>query len=63
MQAVQNAVQKHADRPFIVGYRISPEEVYEPGISLDDTLYFLNKLKKKGLDYIHLSLESYNQTY
>ncbi|MGG0412264.1 NADH-dependent flavin oxidoreductase [Peribacillus simplex] len=62
VEAVQKAVQKHADRPFIIGYRISPEEVYEPGISLNDTLYLLNKLKKTELDYIHLSLESYDQT-
>jgi 2,4-dienoyl-CoA reductase-like NADH-dependent reductase (Old Yellow Enzyme family) len=49
VEAVQKAVQKHSDRPFIIGHRISPEEVCEPGISLNDTLYLLNKLKKRGL--------------
>jgi 2,4-dienoyl-CoA reductase-like NADH-dependent reductase (Old Yellow Enzyme family) len=56
------AVQKHSDSPFIIGYQISPEEVCKPGISLNDTLYLLNKLKRRGLDYIHLSLERYDQT-
>ncbi|MCV9877603.1 flavocytochrome c [Brenneria izbisi] len=49
-------VNKYADRSFIIGYRFSPEEIEEPGIRFDDTLYLLEKLAEKGLDYVHFSM-------
>ncbi|RLM26564.1 flavocytochrome c [Brenneria alni] len=49
-------VNKYADRPFIIGYRFSPEEIEEPGIRFDDSLYLLDKLAEKGLDYVHFSM-------
>lgn len=48
--------QKYADSSFIVGYRFSPEELEEPGIRFADTLYLLEKLAARGLDYLHFSL-------
>ncbi|WP_255763895.1 hypothetical protein [Jeotgalibaca sp. MA1X17-3] len=62
VDAAKEAVEKYADQPFILGYRISPEEIEEPGISLEDTLQLLSHLKEKGLDYIHISLGDYKQT-
>lgn len=62
IEAAKDAIEKHADQPFILGYRVSPEELEEPGITLDDTLALLNTLKTKNLDYIHLSLANYQQT-
>lgn len=59
--AAQQAVKEHADKPFILGYRLSPEEVEEPGITLDDTLVLLDRLKSTGLDYLHISTGSYKQ--
>lgn len=56
VQAAKAAIEKYADKPFIFGYRISPEELEEPGITLDDTLALLVKLTDQGLDYIHVSL-------
>jgi len=41
---------------FIVGYRFSPEEVEQPGITLDDTDVLIDMLLEEGLDYIHASL-------
>lgn len=55
-------VAEYADRPFLLGYRISPEELEEPGITLPDTLQLLSRLKEKGLDYLHISLGHYAQT-
>ncbi|MFC3395442.1 flavocytochrome c [Brenneria rubrifaciens] len=49
-------VNKYADRSFIIGYRFSPEEIEEPGIRFDDTIYLLEKLAEKGLDYVHFSM-------
>ncbi|WP_283679553.1 NADH-dependent flavin oxidoreductase [Lentilactobacillus sp. Marseille-Q4993] len=52
---VQAAVDKYASEPFIVGYRLSPEELEEPGITLDDTMQLVDALKQKPLDYLHVS--------
>lgn len=47
---------------FIVGYRISPEELEEPGITLPDTLKLIDEIAKKDVDYIHLSQGNYKNT-
>ncbi len=47
---------------FIIGYRFSPEELEEPGIDLKQTTYLVNKLAQKDIDYLHISLSSYDQT-
>lgn len=56
IESIQEAVAKHADRPFVVGYRISPEEREEPGITMEDTLQFLIAIADQGIDYIHASV-------
>lgn len=48
--------RQYADDAFIIGYRFSPEELEEPGIRFDDTLYLLEKLAARGVDYLHFSL-------
>ncbi|ACS86891.1 flavocytochrome c [Musicola paradisiaca] len=48
--------RQYADASFIIGYRFSPEELEEPGIRFDDTLYLLEKLAARGLDYVHFSM-------
>ena len=53
--AVLEKVKKHAKRPFVVGYRLSPEEIENPGIIIDDTLRLVDKLAERNLDYIHVS--------
>ena len=49
-------VKRYANPEFIVGYRFSPEELEVPGIRFDDSMYLLEKLAEKGLDYIHFSM-------
>ncbi|EXU77111.1 flavocytochrome c [Erwinia mallotivora] len=49
-------VRQYADDAFIIGYRFSPEEMEVPGIRFDDTLWLLEKLAARGLDYLHFSL-------
>ena len=51
-----NMVKQYANSDFIVGYRFSPEEIEEPGLRVDDSMYLLEKLAEKGLDYIHFSM-------
>jgi fumarate reductase flavoprotein subunit len=49
-------VRQYADDAFIIGYRFSPEEMEVPGIRFDDTMYLLEKLAARGLDYLHFSV-------
>ncbi|ANU11862.1 NADH-dependent flavin oxidoreductase [Planococcus antarcticus DSM 14505] len=56
IRSIQEAVAEHADKPFVVGYRVSPEEREEPGITMDDTLSFLTAIADQGIDYIHVSV-------
>lgn len=57
---VIETVKANADRPFVVGYRFSPEEYETPGIRFEDTLYLVDKLADKPLDYLHVSLGKYD---
>lgn len=59
--SVTKAVANATDKPFIVGYRFSPEEPTEPGITLEDTLYLVNRLADEKLDYLHVSLSDYSK--
>jgi 2,4-dienoyl-CoA reductase-like NADH-dependent reductase (Old Yellow Enzyme family) len=54
VEAIVSAAAK-AGRPFIVGYRLSPEEIENPGITMDDTLQLADALANCPLDYIHTS--------
>ncbi|MDT6952582.1 NADH-dependent flavin oxidoreductase [Companilactobacillus alimentarius] len=56
IKRVQKSVDEYADDKFIVGYRISPEEIEEPGIRLDDTLKFIDVLADQPIDYLHISM-------
>ncbi|SEK97189.1 hypothetical protein [Paenibacillus sp. OK003] len=55
-------IDAHADKPFILGFRISPEEIHMPGILLEDSLAFAQALTNTRIDYIHLSMGSYKRT-
>ncbi len=55
---VKNAVKESGNSKFIVGYRFSPEEIETPGIRIDDTLYLVENLVNKKLDYLHISLQN-----
>lgn len=52
---VIKTVAQFAQKPFIVGYRLSPEESELPGISMEDTLHFAEQLATRKLDYLHIS--------
>lgn len=56
---VSRVVKKHAKGPFIVGYRFSPEEPETPGITMADTLAFIDVLANQKLDYLHISLRDF----
>jgi 2,4-dienoyl-CoA reductase (NADPH2) len=56
VRAVQQAIAKHARRPFLLGYRISPDEPGEGGLRIADSLVLIDRLIEIGVDYIHASL-------
>ncbi|WP_203629377.1 oxidoreductase [Lentilactobacillus fungorum] len=58
---VKAVVKQLATKPFIVGYRLSPEEVEAGGLKIKDNLMLAIVLKEIGIDYLSLSLHQYNQ--
>lgn len=56
IKSVRKAVDSYAEKPFIVGYRISPEEIENPGIRMADTLHFIDVLADQPIDYLHISM-------
>ncbi|WP_059050603.1 NADH-dependent flavin oxidoreductase [Paenibacillus senegalimassiliensis] len=59
IRRVKATVAAYATSPFAVGYRISPEENEKPGITMQDTLQFLDVLAEQNLDYIHVSVDRF----
>ncbi|WP_426474611.1 NADH-dependent flavin oxidoreductase [Chryseobacterium balustinum] len=53
---VKNIVSKYADRPFLIGYRISPEEMPQKTYGLPETFILMDKLIDEKIDYLHFSL-------
>lgn len=56
VEEVNRVKQKYANDSFIVGYRFSPEEPEEDGITLDDTVQLVDRLANESLDYLHISV-------
>ncbi|MBT2563343.1 NADH-dependent flavin oxidoreductase [Pedobacter sp. ISL-68] len=56
LKEVKNIVSKYADRPFVIGYRISPEEMPRQSYGLPETFMLMDKLIEEKIDYLHFSL-------
>ena len=56
VDAVVAAVKAHAKPDFILGYRFSPEEPGEHGITMVETFALVDALVQKPLQYLHVSL-------
>lgn len=61
VDGIIETVKEEAEEPFLVSYRFSPEEYETPGIRFNETLYLVDQLASKELDYLHMSLGKYNQ--
>ncbi|MGM0213452.1 FAD-dependent oxidoreductase [Enterococcus sp. AZ109] len=61
MKEVQRVIEEQGAENFIVGYRFSPEELEEPGIRFEDTMYLLNTLATLKPDYFHFSMGAYTR--
>lgn len=53
-------VREEAGRPdFVVGYRLSPEEPDENGLTMEDTTALVEQLASRPLQYIHVSQKDF----
>ena len=53
-------IKEKYNRPdFIIGYRLSPEEPYENGITMTETLKLVKALSSKPIQYIHISQKDF----
>ncbi|MNC21876.1 NADH oxidase [compost metagenome] len=56
IREVKKAVEQYSTKPFIVGYRISPEEHQQDALRMNDTYALIDKLINENVDYVHASL-------
>lgn len=59
VEEVKRTIKEHARRPFVLGYRFSPEEPETPGITMAETFRLIDELADRGLDYLHVSLQEF----
>ncbi|MEH7385925.1 NADH-dependent flavin oxidoreductase [Bacillus sp. JJ1521] len=52
---VKRVIKAHATKPFLIGYRFSPEEPETPGITMKETFELLDELMNAKIDYIHIA--------
>ena len=60
VDAVCKIKEKYNRPDFIIGYRLSPEEPYENGITMNETLKFVRALLNKPIQFIHISKKDYH---
>ena len=61
VDAVTAVRNKHAKPEFIIGYRFSPEEPQENGITMAETFALVDALVQKPLQYLHVSLWEFDK--
>ena len=59
VDAICKVREKYKCPQFIIGYRLSPEEPYEDGLTMTETLKLVKALVKKPIQYIHISQKDY----
>lgn len=61
LKKVKEVAAQQANKDFIVGYRISPEEVHGEniGYTIDESVKLINKVIENGADYLHVSTLDY----
>ncbi|MGX4764253.1 NADH-dependent flavin oxidoreductase [Holzapfeliella sp. JNUCC 72] len=53
---IKRVTEKYADKNFIIGYRVSPEEPMENALRLSDVYALIDELINLDVTYIHASL-------
>lgn len=55
IEEVREVIKTHAEKPFMIGYRFSPEEPETPGITMQETFGLLDELIAQDIDYLHIA--------
>ena len=61
VDAVVAVRDKHQRNDFIIGYRFSPEEAGEDGLTMAETGALIDALVQKPLQYLHVSLWEFDK--
>lgn len=61
VDAVHAVREKHKRPDFIIGYRFSPEEPGENGLTMVETFALIDALVQKPLQYLHVSLAEFDK--
>ena len=61
VDAVVAVRDKHQRNDFIIGYRFSPEEAGEDGLTMTETGTLIDALVQKPLQYLHVSLWEFDK--
>lgn len=61
VDAIEAVRQRHARPDFVMGYRFSPEEPGDRGLTMADTFALLDALKTRPLQYLHVSLWDFHK--
>ncbi|ARC52084.1 NADH-dependent flavin oxidoreductase [Neisseria mucosa] len=61
VDAVVAVREKHRLNDFIIGYRFSPEEAGEDGLTMTETGTLIDALVQKPLQYLHVSLWEFDK--
>lgn len=56
VREAKRVIAAHAKGPFVLGYRISPEEREDGGYQVPDICSLVDGLIAEGIDYLHVSL-------
>ena len=56
---VQTVVRECSRRPFVIGYRFTPEEALNPGLGMEDALAFTEAMVRSGVDFIDVLVNDY----
>ena len=55
IEEVKQVIKEHANKPFLIGYRFSPEEPETPGITMKETFSLIDELIQADIDYLHIA--------
>ena len=61
LDAICKMREKYNRSDFIIGYRLSPEEPYEDGITMTETLKLVRAIVQRPIQYIHISQKNFFQ--
>jgi len=59
LDAVIDVKEKAGQKDFIIGYRITPEQPGEKGITMKETLAAVSEIAKRPIQYLHVSQQNF----